>query len=56
MLVNLQGTCLRNLWSAQEDDSVTDCYEVIVASDIGRNKSVNVLNELLSDGRSSSSA
>lgn len=46
VLISLQGTLLRHLWSAQEDDSVTDFNILVDASDFGRIQSVTVLNEL----------
>ncbi|KAL9137649.1 MAG: hypothetical protein Q9175_001138 [Cornicularia normoerica] len=46
ILINLQGTLLRHLWSAQEDDSVRDFHILVDASDFGRIQSVTVLNEL----------
>lgn len=46
ILIHLQGTLLRHLWAAQENDNLTDFNIVVDASDFGRIKSVTVLNEL----------
>ena len=46
IVISLQGTLLRHLWSAQEDDNVTDFTVLVDASDFGRIESVTVLNEL----------
>ena len=46
ILITLQGTLLRHLWVASEDDNVTDFNMLVDASDFGRIKSVTVLNEL----------
>lgn len=46
ILIKLQGTLLTHLWSAQEDDNVTDFHVLVDASDFGRIQSVTVLNEL----------
>ena len=46
ILIHLQGTLLRNLWAAQNDDNHTDFNILVDASDIGRIRSVTVLNEL----------
>jgi len=46
ILIDLQGTLLRHLWVAQEDDNMTDFNILVDASDFGRIQSVTVLNEL----------
>ncbi len=46
ILIKLQGSLLTHLWSAQEDDNVTDFHVLVDASDFGRIQSVTVLNEL----------
>lgn len=46
ILIALQGTLLRHLWSASEDDNMTDFHMLVDASDFGRIQSVTVLNEL----------
>lgn len=46
ILIHLQGTLLRHLWVAQEDDDMTDFNILVDASDFGRIQSVTVLNEL----------
>lgn len=46
ILIELQGTLLRHLWAAQENDNMTDFNVVVDASDFGRIRSVTVLNEL----------
>ena len=46
ILIHLQGTLLRNLWAAQNDDNHTDFNILVDASDMGRIRSVTVLNEL----------
>lgn len=46
ILIKLQGTLLKHLWSAQEDDNMTDFHILVDASDFGRIQSVTVLNEL----------
>ena len=46
ILINLQGTLLKHLWSAQEDENVTDFQILVDASGFGRIQSVTVLNEL----------
>ena len=46
ILIHLQGTLLKHLWSAQEDDNIQDFNIVVETSDHGRIRSVMVLNEL----------
>ena len=46
ILIHLQGTLLKHLWSAQEDDNIQDFNIVVETSDHGRMRSVMVLNEL----------
>ncbi len=46
ILIHLQGTLLRHLWSAQEDDNYQDFNILVETSDHGRMKSVGVLNDL----------
>ena len=46
ILIHLQGSLLRNLWAAQNDDNHTDFNILVDASDMGRIRSVTVLNEL----------
>ena len=46
ILIKLQGTLLTHLWSAQEDDNVTDFHLLVDASDFGRMQSVTALNAL----------
>lgn len=46
ILIHLQGTLLKHLWLAQEDDNIQDFNIVVETSDHGRIKSVMVLNEL----------
>lgn len=46
ILIHLQGTLLKHLWSAQEDDHIQDFNIVVETSDHGRIKSVMVLNDL----------
>ena len=46
ILIDLQGSLLKHLRQAQEDDNMTDFTVLVDASDIGRIKTVTVLNEL----------
>ncbi|KAL8703581.1 MAG: hypothetical protein Q9201_003254 [Fulgogasparrea decipioides] len=46
ILIHLQGSLIRHLRQAQEDDNMTDFTTLVDASDIGRIKTVTVLNEL----------
>lgn len=46
ILIDLQGSLLRHLRQAQEDDNMTDFTTLVDASDIGRIRTVTVLNEL----------
>lgn len=46
ILIHLQGTLLKHLWSAQEDDNIQDFNIVVETSDHGRMRSVMVLHEL----------
>ncbi|KAI4172598.1 MAG: hypothetical protein LQ343_003445 [Gyalolechia ehrenbergii] len=46
ILIDLQGSLLRHLRQAQEDDNMTDFTTLVDASDFGRIRTVNVLNEL----------
>ena len=46
IVIQLQGTLLRHLVSAQHDDSVNDFNVVLEASNYGRVRSVHVLNEM----------
>ena len=46
ILIHLQGTLLKHLWSAQEDDNIQDFNIVVETSDHGRMRSVVVLHEL----------
>ncbi|KAL8734795.1 MAG: hypothetical protein Q9181_003039 [Wetmoreana brouardii] len=46
ILINLQASLIRHLRQAQEDDNMTDFTTLVDASDIGRIKTVTVLNEL----------
>ena len=46
ILIHLQGTLLKHLWLAQEDDNIQDFNIVVETSDHGRIRSVMVLNEL----------
>ena len=46
ILIHLQGTLLKHLSSAQEDDNIQDFNIVVETSDHGRMRSVMVLNEL----------
>ncbi|KAL8691734.1 MAG: hypothetical protein Q9218_003105 [Villophora microphyllina] len=46
ILIDLQGSLIKHLLQAQEDDNMTDFGTLVDASDIGRIKTVTVLNEL----------
>ncbi|KAL8721019.1 MAG: hypothetical protein Q9225_002224 [Loekoesia sp. 1 TL-2023] len=46
ILIDLQGSLLKHLWQAQEDDNMTDFTTLVDASDFGRIRTVTVLNEL----------
>ncbi|KAL8907715.1 MAG: hypothetical protein Q9171_005756 [Xanthocarpia ochracea] len=46
ILIDLQGSLLKHLRQAQEDDNMTDFTTLVDASDIGRIRTVTVLNEL----------
>ncbi|KAI4182655.1 MAG: hypothetical protein L6R41_005839 [Letrouitia leprolyta] len=46
ILIDLQGSLLRHLRQAQEDDDMIDFTTLVDASDIGRIRTVTVLNEL----------
>jgi len=46
ILIHLQGTLLKHLCAAQEDDNITDFNVLVDASDFGRVQSVLVLNGL----------
>ncbi|KAL8765880.1 MAG: hypothetical protein Q9209_007181 [Squamulea sp. 1 TL-2023] len=46
ILIELQGSLIRHLRQAQEDDNMADFGTLVDASDIGRIRTVTVLNEL----------
>ncbi|KAI4101619.1 MAG: hypothetical protein L6R37_004852 [Teloschistes peruensis] len=46
ILIDLQGSLIKHLLQAQEDDNMTDFGTLVDASDIGRIKTVTVLNDL----------
>ena len=46
IIIILQGTLLRHLVTAQEDDTISDFGLVLNASNMGRVRSVHVLNEM----------
>ncbi|KAL8941534.1 MAG: hypothetical protein Q9211_001781 [Gyalolechia sp. 1 TL-2023] len=46
ILIDLQGSLLKHLREAQEDENMTDFTTLVDASDIGRIRTVTVLNEL----------
>ncbi|KAI4192907.1 MAG: hypothetical protein LQ346_004087 [Caloplaca aetnensis] len=46
ILIDLQGSLLKHLRQAQDDDNMTDFTTLVDASDIGRIRTVTVLNEL----------
>ncbi|KAL8653275.1 MAG: hypothetical protein Q9210_002202, partial [Variospora velana] len=46
IVIDLQGSLIRHLRQAQEDDDMTDFTILVDASDIGRIRAVTVLNEL----------
>lgn len=46
ILIDLQGSLLKHLRQAQEDDNMTDFTTLVDASDLGRIRTVTVLNEL----------
>ncbi|KAI4112483.1 MAG: hypothetical protein LQ345_006375 [Seirophora villosa] len=46
ILIDLQGSLIKHLRQAQEDDDMTDFTVLVDASDMGRIRTVTVLNEL----------
>ena len=46
ILIDLQGSLIRHLRQAQEDDNMNDFTTLVDASDIGRIRTVTVLNDL----------
>ncbi|KAL8818528.1 MAG: hypothetical protein Q9223_002851 [Gallowayella weberi] len=46
ILIDLQGSLIKHLLRAQEDDHMTDFGTLVDASDIGRKRTVTVLNDL----------
>ncbi|KAL8869377.1 MAG: hypothetical protein Q9174_004315 [Haloplaca sp. 1 TL-2023] len=46
ILIDLQGSLIKHLMRAQEDDNMADFTTLVDASDIGRIKTVTVLNDL----------
>ncbi|KAL8921549.1 MAG: hypothetical protein Q9208_005703 [Pyrenodesmia sp. 3 TL-2023] len=46
IVIDLQGSLLKHLLQAQEDDSMTDFTTLVDTSDMGRIRTVTVLNEL----------
>ncbi|KAL8971132.1 MAG: hypothetical protein Q9183_001201 [Haloplaca sp. 2 TL-2023] len=46
ILIDLQGSLIKHLMRAQEDDNMADFTTLVDASDVGRIKTVTVLNDL----------